>query len=295
MTQIYFSIIIATYNRPDRLVQCLESFLRLDYPAGKWELIVVNDGGESSFDQMRDDLRQQLPLQLMTVPHRGPATARNAGALCAQGKYLVFVDDDCVIEPDWLKCYEEGFQETSADALGGQTINPYPDNIPAATWQSYLDFLRTKCFIDEHGNTLLLPSNNLAYRFAIFETLGGFDESFPTAAGEDDELGLRLVNQGYCQKFYPKAKVAHYHRSSYWGYIRQQFRYGRGAYYFGQVTHRKGIPIPPKWKPYEHYWHLGCWLWHTRGPMPSWILMGLSPLIHRLGRLYESLRRHKSS
>jgi cellulose synthase/poly-beta-1,6-N-acetylglucosamine synthase-like glycosyltransferase len=287
MSNISFSIVIVTYNRPTQLAQCLNSFFHLDYPAEKWELIVVNDGGEHSFSQITDDLHRRLPLKLLTVAHRGPATARNAGAADAQGQFLVFLDDDCVIEPDWLKSYELGFQELSADALGGQTINPYPNNVPAATWQAYIDFLRLKYFVDGQGNTLLLPANNIAYRRKTFAELEGFDESFPLAAAEDNELGFRLVSQGYRQEFYPRAKVSHNHRNSYWGYIKQQFRYGRGAYYFWQATYRKNTRLLKRWRLSKYYWRLGNWLWNIRGPLPMWILMSLSPAIHGLGFFYE--------
>ena len=55
-----FSIIIPTYNRPQALVACLNSFKQLKYPDGKWELIVVNDGGETSFTAVHPQLKEEL-------------------------------------------------------------------------------------------------------------------------------------------------------------------------------------------------------------------------------------------
>ena len=42
-----FSVVIPTYDRPEPLRRCLEGFTRLDHPS--WELLVVNDGGKTSF------------------------------------------------------------------------------------------------------------------------------------------------------------------------------------------------------------------------------------------------------
>lgn len=223
-----FSVIIPTYNRPRLLAECLDSFHHLRYPADQWELIVVNDGGH---------LPPNLPdgrfpnLRLITIPHAGPAAARNAGAKAARHPYLAFTDDDCRTSPDWLTHLATGFASTQADALAGRTLNPFPENKAAQAAQFLVDFLYT--FLrDTAGNTLALVSNNAAYRRAAFEAIGGYDETFRMAAGEDLEIAHRLVAAGYLQLYYPAAQVWHCHRFTAWGHVRQQIRYGQGGNYF---------------------------------------------------------------
>ena len=132
MTHPRFSIVIPSKDRPQSLLRCLESLRSLEY--GQWEAIVVNDGGTATFSALDERIVEQLPLVLLEMAPRGPAAARNKGASMAQGNLLAFTDDDCVVKPDWLLRLAEGFEQTGADALGGRSLNPYPDNLASTTW-----------------------------------------------------------------------------------------------------------------------------------------------------------------
>lgn len=232
-----FSVIIPTYNRPQALAACLDSFLRLEFPTELWELIVVNDGGELSFTAVTPQHKAQLPLQLLTVPHGGPARARNAGAKVAQNQLLAFTDDDCQVLPDWLHQFSKAFERLRCHAIGGRAITPFEQNLSERAWQHLNDFLYD-FMQDESGNSLILISNNVAFDRKVFETLGGFNETFPLAAAEDMELSYRLLKAGYRQRYYPQARVWHYHHLTIWGHLKQQFRYGRGGYYFNQLRNQ---------------------------------------------------------
>ena len=182
MAHLNFSVIVPTYNRPEALAACLDSFLRLDYPDGAWELIVVNDGGTLSFTAVSDTHKNNLPLILITTSNGGPAAARNAGSRVAKGDYLAFTDDDCRVAPNWLTKLVQGFEQTDCDAIAGVTLNPQPGNPGMDASQFLVDFLY-QFFQDQAGNTLLLVSNNVAYRRQIFESINGFNEDFPPGGG----------------------------------------------------------------------------------------------------------------
>lgn len=285
-----FSVIIATYERPEALRRCLEGFTRLDHPS--WELIVVNDGGPTSFTKIDDELRARLPLRMIDNPHAGPATARNTGARAAVGDYFCFSDDDCIPEPDWLQQMERGFAETGCAALGGYSLNPFPDSIPAVTWDLYLEFMK-EYFRDVHGNGLMQPTNNAAYSREAFWAVGGFDESFRFAAGEDLDLSYRLVGAGYRQGYFNDAKVWHHHRSTVRGYLRQQYRYGKGSYdLWGR---QYSVQWQKRW-PGEFFFRLAQYLKRRRAPLRVWLLCGLIPFAHHLGvwsQKYRFGRRKK--
>jgi cellulose synthase/poly-beta-1,6-N-acetylglucosamine synthase-like glycosyltransferase len=275
-------VVIPTYERPESLRRCLEGFARLDHPS--WELIVVNDGGAASFARVDDGLRSRLPIRLVDAPHRGPASARNTGARAAAGSFLAFTDDDCTPEPDWLTELERGFDETPADALGGDCLNPYPDNAPALTWQLYLAFMRDY-LRDVSGNALLIPSNNAAYRSEVFWSVEGFDESFPMAAGEDLDLGFRIVERGYRQILRDSARIWHHHRTTVRGYLRQQYRYGQGTL---DILAKRYVLRLPERRSREYFLSLARFLRKRRAPLGVWLLTVLTPFAHRAG--IESLR-----
>lgn len=286
-----FSVIIPTRNRPQALVDCLHSFTTLDYPAGAWELIVVNDGGEQLL-AVSNQLQTRLTLQLVTIAAAGPAAARNAGARLASGDYLAFTDDDCRVSPDWLQQFARGFAQTGLDALGGQTLNPQAGRVGASASQFLVDFLYDY-MQDQSGNGLLLVSNNVAYRREAFAAVGGFDESFPLAAAEDMEISYRLVQRGYRQAYYPPAKVWHHHRLSAWGHLRQQFRYGRGAYFFEQAyrpAERRAVrPVANSfYRSLNTAMHRACLRYRLR------LLLVAGQIAFQAGKRYQTLLSRQS-
>lgn len=283
-----FSVIIPTRNRPERLAACLRSFGQLDYPAGAWELIVVNDGGADSFTAVSPQHQQTLPLRLITVPQAGPAAARNQGAAAARFPHLAFTDDDCQVLPDWLHQFAAGFNQTGGDALGGAWRNPQPDKLAMRAAQFLIEFMY-EYMQDEAHNRLMLVSNNVAYKRAAFTAVGGFNELFPLAGGEDMELGFRMVAHGYWQTHWPAAQVWHHHNLSSWGHIRQQFRYGRGGHFFLQAIAehtRNGLQIQPK-PAKDFYTALGKSIKQREEPFAFLALVALAQAAYRLGQFYQ--------
>lgn len=104
-----FSIIIPHYNDADKLYNCLQSLYHQEYNAKEMEVIVVDDCSPI-------DVRHQLILKfpdvrfLRCVQRRGPGAARNFGIAHARGKYLAFVDSDALVNPQWLKTFENEFE-----------------------------------------------------------------------------------------------------------------------------------------------------------------------------------------
>lgn len=283
-----FSVVIPTRNRPERLAACLQSLSQLDYPAGAWELIVVNDGGHESFTAVSPQLQQSLPLKQINAPQAGPAAARNRGAAEATYEHLAFTDDDCRVTPDWLHQFASGFTQTGCAALGGAWRNPQPDKMAMRAAQFLVEFMYDY-MRDEAHNNLLLVSNNVAYKRAAFTAVGGFDETFPLAAGEDMELSFRLVAHGYRQGYWPAARVWHHHDLSSWGHVRQQFRYGRGGHFFLQAIaaqSENGRAIRPG-SARDFYVALGESVKQQAEPWSFSALVAVAQAAYRLGQFYQ--------
>jgi len=247
----------------------------------------VNDGGETSFQEISDDLREELPLRLIDEDHLGPAHARNRGVEAAKGDLIAFTDDDCEVLPGWLAAFADGFEKTNVVSLGGQTQNPYPTSPAAVAWQDYLDFVCRFC-ADENDTPLLLPSNNSAYRRGPFEEVGGFDETFPLAAAEDYELGFRLVGRGFRQRLWPAARIWHHHPLTPSTYLKMQFRYGRGEVYLRRALKRYDHPKISK-KRRKYYWRdLARHLRSRKAPTSTWALVLASHIVYPAGHWREA-------
>lgn len=148
---------------------------------------------------------------------------------------------------------------------------------------------------DEIGNALQLVSNNVAYRREVYEALGGFDWTFPFAGGEDTEFGYRLITRGYRQRYYPDAKIWHFQRQlTLWGYISQQFRYGRGYFYFlkSLKTGRTQRQNRPELVSGTRYLvALMRSLLHARVPLSVWLLIWMSQVLATpSGIFYQAIR-----
>ena len=235
----FISIIIPTYERPERLAVCLKSLGRLDYPRERFEVIVVDDGSRQAPENVIAEFYGDFDVRLLTQIHAGPATARNTGAAQAKGEFLAFTDDDCEPAADWLQTLAQRFAETPNCAIGGRALNGLPGNPFSTASQMLIDYLYNYCN-SNHRRARFLASNNLALPAERFRTIGGFDTNFPCAAGEDRELCDRWRHHGYGMIYAPEVVVQHSHFLRYQSFCKQHFNYGRAALYFHQVRARRG-------------------------------------------------------
>lgn len=250
----YFSIVIPTYNRPDRLEKCLQSIAQLSYPHDRFEVIAVDDGSDISIEPIVDKFREQFSLAVIRQNNAGPASARNLGAAVAKGDYLAFTDDDCQPDPDWLSSLAQATIEVPHALIGGYTANALPENIFSTASQLLIDYLYSY-YNHSHNQSAFFASNNFSVPRDLYQKLGGFDTSFPLAAGEDREFCDRWNYHGHSTYFAKNAKVLHAHHLKLPTFWRQHSNYGRGAYYFHLIhAARKFKKI--KIEPVQFYWNL---------------------------------------
>jgi glycosyltransferase involved in cell wall biosynthesis len=229
----YFSIIIPTYNRPDRLSHCLSAIAQLDYPRDCFQVVVVDDGSPTPMDAIVAPFQQSLNLTLIRQENSGPATARNAGAAAATGHFLTFTDDDCTLSQNYFQILEKYVQQFPDHLIGGQTLNALSDNHCSTASQILIDYLYS--YYNTHYRPNFFASNNFAMPKAQFEKMGGFDINFPLAAGEDREFCDRWLYHNYSMTYAPNMQIYHAHSLSLRSFWLQHFNYGRGAFCFHQI------------------------------------------------------------
>jgi glycosyltransferase involved in cell wall biosynthesis len=231
----YISIVVPTYNRPQALARCLGSIASLDYSSDRFEVIVVDDGSSYPLQEIISEFSGSFQIHYLAQDNLGPATARNAGAHLAQGEFLAFVDDDCVLSPRWLSRMAEAAGGSTMYLFGGHTDNALAENIYASASQMLVDFLYDH-FLSRESPLRFFTSNNLMVERDHFIRIGGFHPGFALAAAEDRELSYRWLAEGGDLKFVPEAVVCHYHQMTLWSYCRQHFNYGRGALGFYRLA-----------------------------------------------------------
>src|SRR5215470_2400148 len=232
-----FSIVVPTYRRAAILAECLDAVARLDYPRDRFEAIVVDDGG-GAVELPR--ACAALDIALLSQAHAGPAAARNTGAARARGEFLAFTDDDCRPEPSWLRAMAARIAEAPDRVIGGRAVNALPENPYSTATQLLVDYVCR--WHATHRESAFFASNNLVVPAELFRARGGFDASFPRAAGEDREFCHRWARSGGRFAYAPEAVVRHEHRLDLRSFWRQHFTYGRGALRFHRMLAAHGLP-----------------------------------------------------
>jgi len=234
--------VVPNFARPGRLRRLLDSLEVQTLAPDRFEVVVIDDG--SPPDRAPPDAWFDGEwLRLERRANAGPAAARNRGAALARGAMLAFVDDDCVADPGWLEALWQAHEARPEALLGGRTENGLTENLYSATSESLLAFFDEEARRRGHAPALL-ASNNLALARAAFERIGGFDASYPLAAGEDRDLCRRWARDGGPLQRAPEALVRHLHPLDLNGFWRQHTHYGRGAARFRTDRRERDVIEP---------------------------------------------------
>jgi len=234
-----FSIIVPTYGRPERLRECLASLAAQDYPHGRIEVVVVNDGWEprARLEESVTPFAGSAGARLLHQEKAGPAAARNLGARAARHPLLAFTDDDCRPDRGWLQALAPALAGSGNRVAGGATVNGLEEDRVAAASQLLVTYLYGYYLREKRP---FFASNNLGCSRALFLRLGGFDTRFPLAGGEDREFCDRCLGAGVEMVYVPQARVEHRHALTVGGFLRQHYNYGRGAYAYHRIREERG-------------------------------------------------------
>ncbi|MDA7823571.1 glycosyltransferase [Opitutales bacterium] len=196
---IFISVVIPTYERPNDLKICLNSLSKeIQQGAPTYEIIVSDD---SKSEESKRMVESDFPNVFWGKgKQNGPAGNRNAGVSRARGKWIVFLDDDCIAQEGYLDAYAKVIQTNS--------------NIQVFEGRIFADRKRRTwaegCPENEHGG--MLWTSNLCVNKSLFFEIGKFDERFKVAY-EDVEFAHRLKQRKIKTFFVFDAAVCHPWRS----------------------------------------------------------------------------------
>jgi glycosyltransferase involved in cell wall biosynthesis len=231
--QPLISVVVPTRDRPAALRRCLDA-LAAQTVTDRLEVIVVDDSS-LAVGEVDEVVRLHKHARLVRGDGGGPAAARNAGARIARAAVACFTDDDCVPHRDWAERLAEALRR-GAGAAAGVTLSA---GGALANASEIVAHAPAGVHGEAEAGLSFAPSNNLACTRPIWESIP-FDESYPDAAGEDRDWCARLTAAGHVLRPVPNAFVVHRQDLTLRRFLRQQFRYGQGAYRF----HRRGARRP---------------------------------------------------
>ena len=197
------AVVVATHDRAHRLGLLLDALRAQTLPPEQFEVVVVDDGSADATPAVLADAERAGDLDLRVLrrePAGGPARARNLGWRAARAPLVAFTDDDCRPTPTWLEEYLRAAEAAPGVVLQGMVLKD-PEQLDALN-----PFAHT---YEVHGYDQGFATANMLYPRDLLEQLGGFDESFLQAAGEDTDLGWRALEAGAQIAFCEDALVHH--------------------------------------------------------------------------------------
>ncbi|MGN6418251.1 MAG: glycosyltransferase family 2 protein [Pseudobacter sp.] len=209
---IVASIVIPTFKRPGLLIKCLQALVDQSVSHKAYEIIVITDGPDaetfSSVNKLKMAYSHTPQITVLTLPeHRGPAAARNAGWKAAEGRLVIFTDDDCHPSHGFVEAYLKYFRQQAREhiAFTGKLLVPVPQQ--PTDYQKNIAQLQQASFV----------TANCAISRSALEKTGGFDEDFTMAWREDSAMEFELLKQAIPVRYVPEALVVHPVRKVSWG------------------------------------------------------------------------------
>ena len=216
MTQPAVSVVVPVYNGARTIAACIEAIGGQDYQ-GEMDVVIVDNG---STDGTREIIGRYGFARLAGSATPGPADARNAGIAATRHDVIAFTDSDCIPGPGWLSALVAALRPEFA-GVGGR--------LESAARGPVEDVVAEISFDQRQSIDSALPyvitANCMFHRHAL-AAVGGFDEAFPIAGGEDTDLGWRMVQGGARFAYAEGALCLHNHPTRMIDLISQRVRYG---------------------------------------------------------------------
>ena len=215
----FVSIIIVNYNGQRYLDDCLSSLRRQTYPRERWEVVLVDNG---SSDGSLAHVRAHYPWVRLVPLHKnlGFAGGNNAGFRHCRGELIALLNNDTVVEPDWLDALVAVMREDPR--IGGAAskilFRHQPSTINSAGLNLYRDgrggdrgFRQLdEGQFDEPADVFGACGASVLLRRAMLEDVGLFDERFFMYC-EDLDLAWRAHFRGWRFRYTPRSVVYHVH------------------------------------------------------------------------------------
>lgn len=216
------SVIIPVHNNWSLTRQCIEGILQTQADHSV-EVLAIDNASTDETPQGLDQLVRRHPQIRVLSNDRNESFARasNQGARAAQGKYLLFLNNDTVPHPGWLDALLSAAQnDPSCGAFGSRLLYPdgtiqhagivfvngFPQHIHRGQPREYPAAMESRDYPAVTGACLLIAKD-------LFLRLGGFDEDYPMYV-EDVDLCLRVWEAGLRVSYCTDSVLTHYEGAS---------------------------------------------------------------------------------
>lgn len=285
-------VVISTYGRGAAIDATITSLRQSVYP--HFTLWVLDQSEDDRTEQcVRSHAANDARIRYLRRPVYGISATRNAGAALGNAPYILFTNDDCVLDPHWITGLVSELRHDQVWLVFGAV---YPGVQPTTSDELVLGTCGgpRRVFHQNRFNLSFGHGHNMGARREAFERLGGFDELIgagaPLGAWEERDLGYRALKAGGWIVFTPHA-IAYHHHLQNWQGVRRSYRaYGIGT---GAVAGKYlrcgdmgGLVLLGEWLFSQGLRQIasGILKWHRRDK----VLLGLDQLYYPFAGLSKS-------
>lgn len=208
-SKIKISVIIPTYNRNQVLVNTINSVLEQQFKS--FELLIVDQSKKHNkkTQNFLENLNNKKVRYYKISPPSLPA-ARNFGLKKSLGDIVVYIDDDVILDPGFIKAHYDSYIKRKAVGVAGRIKEK---NKPVS---DTLLFLRKTSFGAGNFNypkfafAETAQGCNMSYKKSLLKKVGGFDTNFiGNAMREETDVSFKIRKMGKKILYNPKASLYH--------------------------------------------------------------------------------------
>jgi len=218
--KVEISVVICTHNRAGYLTKALQSLSAQSLNPDSYEVIVVDNGSTDNTREVYENIIGKTNWIYVHDPVIGLSHARNTGWGDAKGKFIAFMDDDAIADPNWLERYLAAFQKTNPrlGCVGGRCLPIW--EAPRPHWLS--DEMLRAFSIFHYGETSVvlnqkqfLTGCNIAFPRTVLHLSSGFREDLGRLgsnllSNEDLDMRQQLDHLGLVSVYDPGIIVHHH-------------------------------------------------------------------------------------
>jgi glycosyltransferase involved in cell wall biosynthesis len=192
---------ICVRNGENMLPAALDSILSQTYPQNQIQIIIVDDGSTDNTPQIINRYAQLLGDRVKTYKStwKGLGYARNLIVNKADGQYLLFVDADEILTPQYIEKQVQAMENNPNLGITAGVFRTLPNNLilnleVAPNIVNQKSYGKPKNFIWKTEK--LIGTGGTTFRTQAIRQVNGFDENIK-GAGEDTDLVLRIKKAGW--------------------------------------------------------------------------------------------------
>jgi len=247
MNRYHSSILVCTKDRASQLEGALASIGRLNKPNFEIQIVVVDNGSTDQTQQVVESFASvsPFPCEYLFFKEAGSAKAKNYGLPKCASKWIIFSDDDCYFDQNYLLAFEANVRSEQFAYGSGQILLYDQEDDPRVAnlriennviIPANIPLLRTGVI---QGANMFFNSN-VFVAAGVFNPLMGAGTPFPC---EDIEMAARASMKGFVGAQIKDCIVFHHHRRKKQSLAAEEaikgYDYGRGAYFASLLMHGK--------------------------------------------------------